>query len=186
MKQENGKGMIKALILLAIMVSIIVYICIGANKNIKTQKSDSVVSNMMLIKGKCKVFNENRIRTGKSEDELIGTKLSSIGEAEEKNETEENKEDTEKAEENSNNQNIEDNELKTIIDEFKERKAISEEDYKKYYVLTDKNLEELKLDVRNEEGSYYLINYEANEVIITKGYEGKYKLSEIEEARKEK
>lgn len=158
MKQENGKGMIKSLLLLVIMIAIIILICMSINKNIKTQKEDSVVSNMMLIKGSCKVFNENRIRNNKEENTLIGTKLSNIGD------------DTEA-------------ELKSIIEKFKNTQTITEEEYEKYYVLTDKNLEELNVDVKNEKNSYFLINYESNEVIITKGYEGKYKLSEIEKAR---
>lgn len=158
MKQESGKGMIKAFILLVIMILIIVGICMSISKNIKTQKIDTVVSDMLTIKAKCKVFNENRIRTNKNEDELIGTKLSDIGE---------------------------ESELKSIIEDFKKVEVVTEEEYAKYYVLTDKNLEDLKINVTNEKNSYYLINYETNEVIITKGYEGKYKISEIEKVVEE-
>ena len=66
-----------------------------------------------------------------------------------------------------------------LINDFKSKNVITEEDYSKYYCLKDENLEALGLDIKNEEGSYYLINYDAGEVIITKGYNGKYKLSEI-------
>ena len=51
--------------------------------------------------------------------------------------------------------------------------------YEKYYCLNNENLKQLKLEIENEENSYYLINYDDDEVIITSGYNGKYKLSEI-------
>ncbi len=66
-----------------------------------------------------------------------------------------------------------------IINDFKSKNVIAEDQYEKYYCLNNENLKQLNLDIENEENSYYLINYDANEVIITKGYEGKYKLSEI-------
>ena len=34
-------------------------------------------------------------------------------------------------------------------------------------------------EVQNEKDSYYIVNYDDNEVYITKGYDGKYKLSEM-------
>ena len=66
-----------------------------------------------------------------------------------------------------------------IINNFKSLNILPEDQYEKYYCLNNDNLKELTLDIENEEGSYYLINYDDNEVIITKGYQGKYKLSEI-------
>lgn len=33
--------------------------------------------------------------------------------------------------------------------------------------------------MQNEKDSYYIVNYDDNEVYITKGYDGKYKLSEM-------
>ena len=66
-----------------------------------------------------------------------------------------------------------------IINNFKGLNIVPEDQYEKYYCLNNDNLKALNLDIQNEEGSYYLINYDDNEVIITKGYQGKYKLSEI-------
>ena len=66
-----------------------------------------------------------------------------------------------------------------IINNFKSQNILPEDQYAKYYCLTNDNLKNLGLEIENEEGSYYLINYDENEVIITKGYNGKYKLSEI-------
>ena len=66
-----------------------------------------------------------------------------------------------------------------LINDFKSKGIIAESDYEKYYCLNNDNLEQLNLGIQNEENSYYLINYDDNEVIITSGYDGKYKLSEI-------
>ena len=72
-----------------------------------------------------------------------------------------------------------------IIQEFLNKGIISNEEYEKYYVLTDEYLEKLKSEITNEEGSYYLVNIENYEMIITQGVEFKkdktlYKLSDIE------
>lgn len=67
-----------------------------------------------------------------------------------------------------------------IINEFKSKNIIDENEYDKYYVLNDEDLSKLNIDVKNIDKSYYLINYDTSEVIFTLGYEGKYKLSEME------
>ncbi len=72
---------------------------------------------------------------------------------------------------------IEDNE---IISNFKALNIIEESAYEKYYMLTNEDLEKLNIKVWNEEGAYYLVNYDDNEVIITSGINGKYKLSDME------
>ena len=66
-----------------------------------------------------------------------------------------------------------------LINNFKALNIIEESQYEKYYCLNNENLKQLKLDIENEEDSYYLVNYDEDIIIITKGYEGKYKLSEI-------
>ena len=72
---------------------------------------------------------------------------------------------------------IEDNE---IISNFKALNIIEESAYEKYYMLTNEDLEKLNIKVWNEGGAYYLVNYDDNEVIITSGINGKYKLSDME------
>lgn len=67
-----------------------------------------------------------------------------------------------------------------IVNEFKNKGIVEEKDYSNYFVLTNDDLKKMKLDVLNEENSYYLINYKENEVIITSGHNGKYKLSDIQ------
>lgn len=73
-----------------------------------------------------------------------------------------------------------------LIQEFLSKNIIAEEEYEKYYVLRDEDLATAKLEITNYEGSYYLINYDTYEVIITKGCqygedEVLYKLSDIEQ-----
>lgn len=72
------------------------------------------------------------------------------------------------------------------INEFKKLGVISEEEYEKFYVLTDKELADLKLEITNEAGSYYLVNYETGNVIITEGINGKFTLFEFEKEEEEK
>ena len=74
-----------------------------------------------------------------------------------------------------------------IVNYFKTLGIIEEADYEKYYRIDDEALEVMKLDVRNQPESLYLANYETGEVIITKGFNGMYKLSDIlkaDEAKK--
>lgn len=68
-----------------------------------------------------------------------------------------------------------------IVNEFKNKGIVEEKDYSNYFVLTNDDLKKMKLDVLNEENSYYLINYTENEVVITSGHNGKYKLSDIQQ-----
>jgi len=73
---------------------------------------------------------------------------------------------------------IEDNE---IINNFKSLNIIEENQHEKYYMLNNDDLAKLNIKVWNEDEAFYLINYDNNEVIITCGVNGKYKLSEMEE-----
>ena len=72
-----------------------------------------------------------------------------------------------------------------LIKPILEENVIVSDEYDKYYVLKDENLAELSLEITNEEQSYYIVNYDNLEIIITKGCEyekGKtlYKFSDIE------
>ena len=57
---------------------------------------------------------------------------------------------------------------------------IPESDFGKYYILYDSDLKKLELDMKNEDGALYIVNYDVGEVYITKSYNGKFKLSEID------
>ena len=159
-KFNNETGMSKILaILLVIFIGVIVYFGVKwLSTEKETEKVQNVKANMLIIQGAIKKLDEKvkieniMFEDDKKEVALIGTKLTDLG----------------------------DNE---IIEKFKELNVLTEEEWGNYYLLTNKDLEKLlkasKTDVKNEEGSYYLVEYEDDEVVITKGYEGKYKLSEM-------
>ena len=73
-----------------------------------------------------------------------------------------------------------------LINYFKTLGVIEESDYDKFYRIDDEALEVLNLEVRNQPESLYLANYDSGEVIITRGYNGKYKLSDILKEDQEK
>ncbi len=71
-----------------------------------------------------------------------------------------------------------------ILKNFFNKNILSEEEYEKYYALKDENLAAAGLEITNYEDSYFIINYETYEVIVSKGYEYSkgevlYKLSDI-------
>ena len=57
-----------------------------------------------------------------------------------------------------------------IISEFLTKNIIDSTKLDKYYVLRNEDLKEMELDIQNEKDSYYIVNYETEEVYITKGY----------------
>lgn len=73
------------------------------------------------------------------------------------------------------------------IEEFKTLGVIeeNEENYDSYYVWSQQVLDELSVNVKLAENEYYIVNYDTNEVITTKGIKiGNviyYKLSDIKE-----
>lgn len=74
----------------------------------------------------------------------------------------------------------EDNVLKTFFNED----ILTEEEYGKYYALKDEDLATAGLEITNYSESYFLINYETYEVIVSSGCkyskdETLYKLSDI-------
>ncbi len=58
----------------------------------------------------------------------------------------------------------------SIISEFLNKNVIDGSKLDKYYALSDDDLNAMELDIKNEENSYYIVNYEENTVYITKGY----------------
>lgn len=60
-----------------------------------------------------------------------------------------------------------------IISTFLNKGLLPEDKLDKYYVLSNDDLSSMELEIKNEENSYYIVNYEENTVFITKGYENK-------------
>ena len=62
--------------------------------------------------------------------------------------------------------------------------STEEEHYEDYYVWNSSILQEFSIDTKLEEGQYYIVNYNTDEIITTEGFEHKdgntyYKLSDI-------
>lgn len=80
---------------------------------------------------------------------------------------------------------VSDNLQDPLLSEVISNNAIPEREYEKYYILKDEDLATAGLEITNYEESYFLINYESYEVIVTQGCnisddETLYKLSDIE------
>lgn len=58
----------------------------------------------------------------------------------------------------------------SIISEFLEKGFIEEDKLEKYYALSDQDLSDIGLDIKNEKKSYYVVSYDEDTVFITKGY----------------
>ena len=58
----------------------------------------------------------------------------------------------------------------SIVSEFLNKNIIDSSKLDKYYALSNEDLSAMELDIKNEEDSYYVVNYEENAVYITKGY----------------
>ena len=80
---------------------------------------------------------------------------------------------------------VSDNLQDPLLSEVISNNVIPESEYEKYYILKDADLATAGLEITNYEESYFLINYESYEVIVTQGCnisddETLYKLSDIE------
>ena len=71
-----------------------------------------------------------------------------------------------------------------LLQELFNGNIVTEDEYEKYYVLEDKDLAEAGLEITNYKDSYFIINYETYEIIVSKGCQYSkeeilYKLSDI-------
>lgn len=71
-----------------------------------------------------------------------------------------------------------------LLQELFNGNVVTEDEYEKYYVLEDKDLAEAGLEITNYKDSYFIINYETYEIIVSKGCQYSkeeilYKLSDI-------
>lgn len=58
----------------------------------------------------------------------------------------------------------------SIISDFLAKGFITEEKLGIYYALSNQDLSDMGLDIRNEKNSFYIVSYEEDTVFITKGY----------------
>ena len=212
MKNENGLSFLGVFFVIIFIIFIITFAIKYGFQKFNSVKCNDIKSNMLLIKGACKVISDEAT-VNKNTDNYIGTVLTQYKsqgslknaadqqnqDSKEETQTDASQDNKEQAQtdasqdnkeqastdggQNNNEQTaVEDGKIDDpIIKEFLNKNIIPEEEYKNYYVLTDDDLKRLDVDVKNEENAYYLVNYTSDEVIITSGLNGKYKLSEIEQ-----
>lgn len=164
MKREDGITLTQVLILLVIILIICAVSTYIFNQHLKAEGETDIKANMLVIQGKCNVSKEkadivstqeqsnttgNKVEIAEEESRIYGKKISELKDSDE------------------------------IVKAFLALNIIKEDEYDSFYVLSDSDLEGLKIDFVNEKGAYYIVNYESGEVIYTGGIEGKYKISEM-------
>lgn len=159
MKSQKGMGHLMLIICIAIILALIVGIIYVVKETIEKEKLETYQTNMLLIQGKVKVIS-NEATIQKNEELLKGRKLE---------------------------ESIEEEQIKSLL----ENNIISkeEENFAKYYILEQSHLEEMGLkNIKLKEG-YFIVNYNTDEIIYSKGIKiGKdtyYKLSELKELNKQ-
>lgn len=155
MKSQKGMGHLMLIICVAIIILFIVGIIYIVKENIEKEKLETFETNMLLIQGKAKVISQEAT-IQKNEELLKGKRLAD---------------------------NVEDEQIKELL----QKEIISQEEtsFSKYYILEKSNLEEIGLgNIELKEG-YYIVNYDTDEIIYSKGItigkETYYKLSELKE-----
>lgn len=161
MKSQNGMSYLMLVICIIIIATIITIIGYFTYKQIEEGNLENYETNMLLIQGKIKVLSQEAT-IQKNEELLKGRKVSD---------------------------SLEEEQIKKIL----ENGVISqeEESFSKYYIIEKLNLEEMGLNsIELEEGSYYIVNYDTDEIIYTNGISinGKvyYKLSELKKFKEDK
>ena len=159
MKSQNGMGHLMLIICIAIIIIFVLGLIYVVRESIEKEKLETFQTNMLLIQGKVKVISQEAT-IQKKEELLKGRKVAD---------------------------NIEEEQIKQLL----ENKVISQEEtnFSKYYILEKSHLEEIGLNNIELKEGYYIVNYDTDEIIyskgITKGKEILYKLSELEKLNEE-
>lgn len=159
MKSQKGMGHLMLIICIAIIMLFVVGIVYILRENIQKEKLETYQTDMLLIQGKVKVISQEAT-IQKNEELLKGRKLSD---------------------------SLEEEQVKNLL----ENNIISQEEtsFSKYYILEKSHLEEIGLNNINLEEGYYIVNYDTDEIVYSKGIKiGKetfYKLSELQNKNEE-
>ena len=159
MKSQKGMGHLMLVICIAIIILVILGIVYVVREMIEKEKLETYQTDMLLIQGKAKVLSQEST-IQKNDGLLKGRKLYD---------------------------SMEEEQVKQLL----ENNIISQEEtnFSKYYILEPSHLEEIGLtDITLQEG-YYIVNYDTDEIIYSKGIKIKketfYKLSELEKINKQ-
>ena len=159
MKSQKGMGHLMLIICIAIIMLFVVGIIYILRENIQKEKLETYQTDMLLIQGKVKVISQEAT-IQKNEELLKGRKLSD---------------------------SLEEEQVKNLL----ENNVISQEEtsFSKYYILEKSHLEEMGLNNIKLEEDYYIVNYDTDEIIFSRGIKiGKetfYKLSELQNKHEE-
>ena len=159
MKNQKGMGHLMLIICIAIIILFVLGLIYVVRESIEKEKLETFQTNMLLIQGKVKVISQEAT-IQKNEELFQGRKLAD---------------------------NLEEDQIKNLLD----NQVISQEEtsFSKYYILEKSHLEEIGLDKIELKEGYYIVNYDTDEIIyskgITKGKEILYKLSELEKLNEE-
>lgn len=159
MKNQKGMGQIMLVLCIIIIIAILLGITYLVITKMQEEKRENYETDMLLIQGRTKIISQEA-NIEKNEEFLKGRKLE---------------------------ENTEEEEIKKLL----ENNIISkeEENFSKYYILEKQTLEEMGLSNINLEKGYYIVNYETDEIIYSRGIKiGKntyYKLSELKKLPKE-
>jgi len=159
MRSQKGMGHLMLIICIAIIILFIIGIIYIAMQSIEKEKIQTYQTDMLLIQGKVKVISQEAT-IQKNEEFLKGRKLSEA---------------------------LEEEQIKNLL----ENNIIAQEEksFSKYYILEKTHLEEIGLNTIELKEGYYIVNYDTDEIIYSKGMKkGKetlYKLSELEKLNEE-
>lgn len=152
MKENNGTGMIKIIIIMLFIGLVVALSVYFIRMQYHEARVETIKTDMLQVQWKVKDYIDKQIVKGE-EKKYLGTKLSEM------------KEDL-------------------VLKDFFNKNILSEEEYDKYYVLKDEDLATATLKITNYKDSYFIINYDSYEVLVSMGCkysenEVLYKLSDI-------
>lgn len=155
MKNQKGMGHLMLIICIVIIILAIGSILYFAKEKTQEEIVQTYETDMLLIQGKTKVLSQEST-IQKKEEVLKGRKIEDC---------------------------LEEPEIKTLL----EKQIISQEEpnFSKYYVLERSHLDEMGLSSIQLKEGYYLVNYDTDEIIYSKGVKigdkMYYKLSELKQ-----
>ena len=155
---KNQRGMSQITLVISIIIIIVIAV-LGFNitkKMLERRNVENYKTNMLLLQGKVKVISKEFVMKKEDEEILEGKKVS---------------------------ENLEREDIKKLL----EKGIISQEDesFERIYIIENEDLERIGLSNIKLKDGYYIVNYNTDEIIYSKGIEIDqkvyYKLSEIKE-----
>lgn len=155
---KNQRGMSQITLVISIIIIIVIAV-LGFNitkKMLERRNVENYKTNMLLLQGKVKVISKEFVMKKEDEEILEGKKVS---------------------------ENLEREDIKELL----QKGIISQEDesFERIYIIENEDLERIGLSNIKLKDGYYIVNYNTDEIIYSKGIEIDqkvyYKLSEIKE-----